>query len=56
MAACAVEMIASSSGSSALADGQRYLRDTYTYKSHFNAQHDRLAAAYARLVLGAPET
>jgi hypothetical protein len=25
---------------------QRYLRDTYTYKSHFNAQHDRHAAAY----------
>jgi 3-hydroxy-9,10-secoandrosta-1,3,5(10)-triene-9,17-dione monooxygenase len=58
LAAQAVEMIASTSGTSSLADGQRiqrYLRDTYTYKSHFNAQHDRHAAAFARQFLGVPE-
>jgi len=58
LAAQAVEMIVSASGTSSLADGeriQRYLRDTYTYKSHFNAQHDRHAAAFARQFLGVPE-
>lgn len=55
MAAAAVEMLVQTAGSSPLADGQRmqrYLRDTWMYKSHLNAQHDRLAAVYARELLG----
>jgi 3-hydroxy-9,10-secoandrosta-1,3,5(10)-triene-9,17-dione monooxygenase len=55
LACQAVEMLASASGSSALANGermQRYLRDVATYKTHINAQHGWWATGYARSLLG----
>jgi len=55
LACQAVEMLASASGSSALANGermQRYLRDIATYRTHINAQHGGWATGYARSLLG----
>jgi len=55
LACQAVEMLASASGSSALANGermQRYLRDIATYRTHINAQHGSWATGYARSLLG----
>ncbi|GHB82862.1 hypothetical protein GCM10010306_091740 [Streptomyces umbrinus] len=55
LACRAVERLASASGTSTLANGermQRYLRDVATYKSHVNAQYGMWATIYGRSVLG----
>ena len=59
MAARAVEMVASASGSSALADGervQRYVRDVALYKTHVNAQHGFHATHLGAVLLEAEAT
>jgi 3-hydroxy-9,10-secoandrosta-1,3,5(10)-triene-9,17-dione monooxygenase len=59
MAARAVEMVASASGSSALADGermQRYVRDVALYKTHINAQHGFHATHLGAVLLAAEAT
>jgi 3-hydroxy-9,10-secoandrosta-1,3,5(10)-triene-9,17-dione monooxygenase len=56
MACGVVDMLAAASGTSASADGQRmqrYVRDTFVYRTHINAQQGSWAADVGAMLLGA---